>query len=118
LKGRAELTDPEKGGIVATFTETCHENGVTVATVRLHPPLAPFTLQGTQSLAIFAAGIASPVISVEASEPAGTEINEFHGKSEIGCVPNDTWLSLVKSPGGDLGSLLIVLATGTLNSQH
>jgi len=75
FKARAELTD-QKGAVVATFNETCHEYGATVATVKLRSPLAPFTLQGTESLAIFAKGSSQPVITVEASDPAGTEINE------------------------------------------
>ena len=103
FKGRAELIDGT-GNVVATFHETCHGYGTTVATVRLRGPLAPFTLEGTESLAIFAKGIGQPAIFVEASDPAGTEIYEFHGKSAIGCVPEDTGVALVKSPGGDLGT--------------
>ena len=114
FKHRADLAD-EKGAVVAVFNETCHDWGTTV-TVRLRAPLAPFTLQGTESLAIFAKGSANPVISVEASDPAGTEISEFHGTSAIGCLPDGTGVALVKSPGGDLGTLLIVLATGTVRS--
>jgi hypothetical protein len=116
FKGRAELSN-EAGNIVATFNETCHDHGATLVTVKLRPPLAPFTLQGTESLAIFAKGISQPVISVEASDPAGTEIVEFHGRSASGCVPAETQIALVKSPGGDLGTLLIVLATGTVDSH-
>ena len=111
-KHRADLSD-EKGAVVASFNETCHDCGTTV-TVRLRAPLAPFTLQGTESLALFAKGSAKPVISVEASDPAGTEISEFHGTSAIGCLSDGTGISLVKSPGGDLGTLLIVLAAGTV----
>jgi hypothetical protein len=117
FKRRAELID-EKGVVVATFNETCHDYGTTVTTVKLRAPLAPFRLQGTESLAIFAKGISQPVISVEASDPAGTEITEFHGTSAIGCVSDGAGVALVKSPGGDLGTLLIVLATGTVNPQH
>ena len=113
FKGRAELVN-ENGAVVAAFNETCHDS---FATVRLRSPLAPFTLQGTELLD-FAKGISQPVISVEASDPAGTEIYEFHGTSAIGCVPDGTGLALVKSPGGDLGSLLIVLATGTVNPHR
>jgi hypothetical protein len=116
-EGKADLVD-EQGNVVATFNETCHHYGITVVTVRLRAPLAPVTLQGTESLAIFAKGVSRPVISVEASDPTGTEIREFHGTSGIGCVPDGTGIALVKSPGGDLGTLLIVLATGTLGSQH
>ncbi len=112
-KGRAELINGT-GSVVATFNETCHNHGTTVATVRLHAPLAPFTLHGTESLAIFAKGNSQAVISVEASDPAGTEIYEFHGTSGTGCVPDHTEVALVRSPGGDLGTLVIVLATGTV----
>ena len=115
FKGRAELID-QNGVVVATFNETCHDYGTTVATVKLRPPLAPFTLEGTESLALFARGIFQPVISVAASDPAGTEIREFHGTSAVGCIPDGTAISLIKSPGGDLGTLLIVVATGTVKA--
>lgn len=117
FKGKAELVSGE-GVTVATFHETCHGYGTTAVTVRLRPPLAPFTLQGTESLAIYAKGIGQPVISVEASDPAGTEISEFHGTSAIGCVPDGTGIALVKNPGGDLSTLLIVLAKGTVKPKH
>lgn len=116
VKRRAELVN-EKGVVVATFNETCHDYGFTVATVRLHPPLAPFMLEGTESLEIFAKGSGQAVISVQASDPAGTEIREFHGTSAVGCVPDGAQLTLVKSPGGDLSTLLIVVATGTVEAQ-
>jgi hypothetical protein len=114
FKGMAELTDGN-GVVVATFNETCHDHGTTVATVELLAPLAPFKLQGTELLGIFAKGISQPVLSVEASDPTGTDIYEFHGASAIGCVPDGTGVTLVRSPGGDLKTLLIVLATGTVN---
>ena len=114
VKRRTDLTNAD-GAVVAVFNETCHDYGTTVVTVKLRPPLAPFTLAGTESLALYARGIFQPVISVAASDPAGTEICEFHGTSAVGCVPDGTGIALVKSPGGDLGTLLIVLATGTVN---
>jgi hypothetical protein len=113
-KGKADLVD-EQGNVVATFNETCHQYGHTVASVRIRTPLAPFTLQGTESIAIYAKTVSQAVLSVEASDPSGTEICEFHGTSAIGCVPRGTGIALVKSPGGDLGTLLIVLATGTVS---
>jgi hypothetical protein len=115
FKGNAELVNGQ-GGTVATFHQTCHAHGRTPMTVRLKPPLAPFVLQGTESLAIYAKSISQAVISVEASEPAGTEISEFHGISTIGCLPDSTEISLVKNPGGDLSTLLIVLAKGTVKT--
>ena len=47
----------------------------------------------------------------------GTEVREFHGRSAIGCLSNGTGVALVKSPGGDLGTRLIVLARGMMNLQ-
>ena len=111
IKHRAELAN-EQGTVLAAFNESCHECGGTFATVRLRAPLAPFTLQGTESLDIFAKGNSQPVISVQTSDPAGTEICEFHGQSALGCLPDGTQITLVKSPGGDLSTLLIVLAGG------
>ena len=49
FKGKAELIDPEKGDVVATFNETRHDDGTAAATVRLRTPI---TLQGTELLAV------------------------------------------------------------------
>ncbi len=112
FKGKAELTDPEKGGVVATFTETCYDDGTAAATVRLRPPI---TLQGTGLLEIVGTVSPTPMISVGASDPDGTEICEFHGKSAIGCIPDGGDLTLVKSPGGKLGTLLVVIGKGKVH---
>ena len=112
FKGKAELTDPEKGGIVATFHETCHDDGTASATVRLRTPI---TLQGTELLEIVGTVTPTPMISVGASDPDGTEIREFHGKSAIGCIPNGADLTLVRSPGGPLGTLLVVIGKGKVH---
>ena len=109
FQGRAKLVDPENGGVVATFTETCNGHGHAAATVRLRTPIM---LEGTGRLEIFGTQTDQPMISVGASDPAGTEIREFHGTSAIGCIPDDTDVSLVKTPGGPLGTLLIVLGKG------
>jgi hypothetical protein len=111
FKGKADLTDPEKGGVVATFHETCRDDGTAAATVRL---LTPITLQGTELLEIVGTVTPTPMISVGASDPDGTEICEFHGTSAIGCIPEGGDLTLVRSPGGPLGTLLVVLGKGTV----
>lgn len=111
LKGKAELADPEKGTIVATFHEVCHEDGTVWASVRLKQPM---TLQGTDRLEVFSKATATPVLSAGASDPDSTEICEFHGKSAIGFIPDGTDVSLVRTPGGPLGTLLIVLGHGQL----
>jgi hypothetical protein len=109
-KRKAELVDSQSA-VVATFIETCHNRGSAYVTVRFRTPL---TLQGTESFAIYAEGSSNTVISVEASDPDGTEIREFHGTNALGCLPDGTNIALVKSPGGDLGTLLIVIAKGTV----
>lgn len=115
FRGKAELVDPENGGVVAKFTESCHDDGTTAATVRLRPPI---TLQGTELLELVGTGTSTPMISVGASDPAGTEIHEFHGKSTIGCFPDGSDLTLVKTPGGLLGSLLVVVGKGQVHRAH
>src|SRR5271166_1207924 len=115
FKGKAELTDPEKGDVVATFNETCHADGTTAATVRLRTPI---TLQGTELLELVGTGTSTPMITVGASDPAGTEICEFHGKSAIGCIPEGADLMLVKTPGGPLGTLLIVIGKGKVHRSN
>ena len=75
----------------------------------------PITIQGTELLAIVGTVTPTPMITVEASDPAGTEIREFHGKSAIGCIADGADLTLVKSPGGPLGTLLIVLGKGQVH---
>jgi hypothetical protein len=61
-----ELID-EKGVVVATFNEAHHHYGTTLATVKLRAALGPFTIQGTEDLAIFAKGINQPFFLLEAS---------------------------------------------------
>jgi hypothetical protein len=112
FKGKAELTDPEKGNVVATFHETCHDDGAAAATVRLRTPI---TLQGTELLAILGTETSTPMITVGASDPDGTEICEFHGKSAIGCIPDGADLTLVRTPGGLLGTLFTVIGRGTVH---
>ena len=109
-KHQADLVN-SSGATFATFNESCQSYGATNVTVRLR---APMHLKSTESLALYAASVAEPVISVAASDPDGTEISELHGKSAVGCLPNGTEIALVQSPGGQLGTLLIVLAKGTV----
>ena len=115
FKGNAELTDPEKGDVVATFNETCHDGGTAAATVRLRTPIM---LQGTELLEIVGTVTPTPMITVGASDRAGTEICEFHGKSEIGCIPDGADLTLVRTPGGPLGTLLIVIGKGKVHRSN
>jgi hypothetical protein len=113
--GKAELKNVETGEVVATFSETRHHDGTAIASVKLRTPI---TLQGTELLQIFALANSTLVISVGASDPAGTTIREFHGKSAIGYIPDGTEATLVKIPGGSLGTLLVVLGKGQITRSH
>jgi hypothetical protein len=55
------------------------------------------------------------MISVGASDPDGTEIREFHGMSAMGCIPEGGDLTLVKTLGDPLGTLLVVLGKGKVH---
>lgn len=112
FKGKADLIDPETKKVVAIFNETQCDDGTTMATVRLEKP---FVLQGTQRLEIFGTVTDQPMISVGASDPNGTEIHEFHGASAIGPIANHAGVSLVRTPGGKLGTLLVVIGNGTVH---
>jgi len=113
VKRHAELKNAN-GEIIATLNEFCRHYGTSALNVRFHGPFAPQTLKGTELLEIFVKGNSQPALSIEASDPDGTEVREFHGRSAIGRIADGAELALVKSPGGDLGTLLIVLANGTL----
>jgi hypothetical protein len=115
FKGFAELTDAGSGDVVATFHESSHHDWAATVTVRLRTPV---TLEGTGFLAIYGTLTSTPVITVEASDPDGTEIREFHGKSAIGRIPEGGDIALVRSPGGPLGTLLIVMGKGTVRRAH
>jgi hypothetical protein len=40
------------------------------------------------------------------------------GTSAIGCIPDETDVSLVKTPGGKLGTLLVVLGKGQIRRSY
>jgi len=112
FKGKADLIDPETKRVAAIFSETQCDDGTTMATVRLEKPVV---LQGTQRLEVFGTVTDQPMISVGASDPDGTEIHEFHGSSAIGPIADDAGVSLVRTPGGDLGTLLVVIGNGRVH---
>ena len=111
FRGRAELVNPETGKTIATFTESCETEGSATAKVVLKHTIE---LKDAERLEVFGTAKDVPVISVGARDPAGSEIHEFSGKSAIDCLPDKMEISLVKTPGGRLGTLLIVLGTGTI----
>jgi len=113
FRGSAELRSPETGERVGTFTEICEDDVTSHARVVLEPPI---TLSGTEGLAVF--GGPGGVIGIAAENGSPTEIREFRGKSMAGCLPDNTEITLMKSPGGDLSTLLVVLGTGTIHKEH
>ena len=113
FKGKAELRSLETNEKVGTFIETCEDDGFSHARVILEPRI---TLSGTENLAIF--GGPGLVIGVAAENGHPTMIREFHGNSGVGCLPENAEVSLTKSPGGDLSTLLVVLGKGTIEKEH
>jgi hypothetical protein len=114
FKGKADLNDPETNARMATFTETC-EHDAARAKVVLEKPI---TLSGTERLAIYSTIKNQEVIVVTAKDGAATEVREFGGESSLGCLADKTDISLTRSPGGPLGTLLVVLGKGTIHKEH
>jgi hypothetical protein len=115
FKGKAELDDPENNTRVATFTEACRADGTTTATVHLTHPM---TISGTDRLAVVSNIKDQEIIVAPAKNGEPTEIHHFSGESSLGCLPAGTAITLTKSPGGPLGTLLIVLGKGTIHQEH
>jgi hypothetical protein len=113
--GKAVLHSPETNDIVATFTERCSVTGTARTKVTLRHPIS---ISGTERLAIYSNIKDQEIMAVTAKNGEATEIHEFHGESSLGCLPHSTEVSLTRSPGGPLGTLLIVLAKGTIHEEH
>lgn len=113
FKGRAELRNPETEAKVGMLTERCEGDGTAHLKVVLEPAL---TLTGTEFLMLTSA--AGELFSATAKNGGPTEIHEFHGKSPVGCLAANTEVSLTRSPGGPLSTLLVVLAHGTIHEEH
>jgi len=114
FKGKAELVDPEKNTLVATFTETCQSDAAKMKVVLK----APITISGTERLAIFSTVKDQEVIAVSANGGASTAIHEFEGTSSLGCLADKSDITLTRSPGGPLGTLLVVIGMGTIHEER
>jgi hypothetical protein len=110
FKGKAELRDPESNDIVATFTE--HGDKMRVVLKQ------PATVSGTTRLAIFGTTADTAIISVAATDGQDTVIHEFEGESAVGSLSDKSEISLIRTPGGPLGTLLIVLGRGTIHQEQ
>lgn len=113
FRGKAELQHPKTDARVGAFTETCEDDGTSHARVVLEPPVQ---VTGTASLAI--SGGSGGVIAVGAKNGGPTEIHEFGGMSQVGCLPNGSEVSLVKNLNGNLSTLDIVVARGIIREEH
>lgn len=58
------------------------------------------------------------VIGVAAEKGGPTLIREFHCERGVVCLPKNAAVSLTKSPGGDLSTLLVVLSNETGHKEH
>jgi hypothetical protein len=114
FRGEAELIDPETNKKVATLTETCRGDHSAEMRVDL---VTPVTISGTERLAIFGTVKDQELISVTASGGTPLEVKEFKGTSSLGCVADNSDITLTRSPGGPLGTLLVVLGKGTIHEQ-
>jgi hypothetical protein len=110
FRGSAELTDPETGRIVAVFTEEGDKMKVVFK--------QPETISGTTRIALYSTAKDEELISVEAKTGHDTKIHEFHGVSSLGALSDKAEISLTRSPGGPLGTLLIVLGRGAVHREH
>jgi hypothetical protein len=110
FRGKAELTSPENGKVVATFTEDGDEMKVVLK--------EPEMLSGTTRLAVYSTAKDEELISVTARNGHDTKVHEFHGVSPLGALSDKDEISLTRSPGGPLGTLLIVLGKGTVHREH
>ncbi|HTB46297.1 MAG TPA: hypothetical protein VK741_21930 [Acetobacteraceae bacterium] len=113
FRGKAELRNPETDAKVGALTERCENDGTAHLKVELEPAL---TLTGTEFLMISSS--AGELFSATATNGGPTEIREFHSKSPVGCLAANSEVSLTRSPGGPLSTLLVVLAQGTIHEEH
>jgi hypothetical protein len=115
FKGKADLRDPETNAEVASLTETCEDNGSAKIRVVLKHAI---TLTGTERLAIYSPIKDEEVVVATSKNGVATEIHEFGGESSLGCLADRSEVSLTRSPGGPLGTLLIVMAKGMIHREH
>jgi hypothetical protein len=49
---------------------------------------------------------------------ASTAIHQFEGTSSLGCLADNLDITLTRSPGGPLGTLLVVVGKGTIHEER
>jgi len=113
FKGKAHLTNGHK--TIGKVVESCQSETQAHLTVTLDPPIE---LKGTEMLGLYLAGKSEPVLSAAVAKGhAHRHVAEFSGKSTLGCLLAGAQISLTKTPGGELSTLLQVLGKGTIEPE-
>ena len=115
VEGKARLRDPQTNAEVAVLTEVCASDGSAKLKVVLRHAI---TLSGTERLALFSSIKDQELASATARKGTATEIHEFGGESSPGCLIDHSEVSLTRSPGGPLGTLLIVMGKGIIQRDY
>jgi len=108
--GSAELRDAYTGLHYGVLTESCTSDGRAMIDVAL---ARPFTLNGTERLEIHVSYPAIAATSVGAQEQT-VRIAGWAASSRVGCIAAGQPVTLDTSPGGLLGSLLVLRARGAV----
>ena len=58
------------------------------------------------------------MIAAAANGGASTAIHEFEGMSSLGCLADKSDITLTRSPGSPLGTLLVVVGKGTIHEER
>jgi hypothetical protein len=114
FRGKAELRNPETNAEVASLTEVCADGS---AKIKVHLKHA-ITLSGTERLAVFSSLNDVELAVATAKHGVATKIHEFDGESSLGCLADHSEVALTKSPGGPLGTLLVVMAKGIIHREY
>jgi hypothetical protein len=69
-------------------------------------------------LAIYSTIKNQEVISATRIGETTTQVTEFQGTSSLGCLADNSDITLTRSPGGPLGTLLVVLGKGTIHEER
>jgi hypothetical protein len=75
-------------------------------------------LSGTTRLAVYSTLQNEELIAATAKDGQNTVIHEFQGVSSLGALTDGAEISLTRSPGGPIVSLLIVLGRGTVHQER
>jgi hypothetical protein len=98
---------------VGTFVEDCSRAPATV-TIFLHPSR---NIHGTEFLALEPANTAT-LSAVVSAQGGSITLQSFGGPSKTGCLPSNSTIMLIYSPGGLLSTLLLLVGEGVVTAVH